>query len=119
MSHSADKQFPDDTILIIGNAQTTVDNPINHQYNGFFITFVVKQKTGAVVDCGASVILPLTGSFIRNFFIGRCLIEDEQAIVAEVNARYYGSSRKAIIVAYKDALKKYREIRGESKAKAG
>lgn len=112
-----DRQFPDNAILIVGNSQTTGDNPINHQYNGFFITFVVDGRSGTVMDCSASVVLPLTNSFIRDFFIGRRLIEDEHAITADVNSRYYGSSRKAIVVAYRDALKKYREVRGEGKTK--
>ena len=111
----AGRQFPDGAILIVGNAQTTGDNPINHQFNGFFITFVVDRKTGTVMDCSASVVLPLTDRFIRDLFIGRRLIEDEPEIVADVNERYHASSRKAIVVAYRDALKKYREVRGEGK----
>jgi hypothetical protein len=63
------------------------------------------------------VVLELTGRFIRDFFVGRRLAEDEAAIVAEVNRRYYGTSRKAIIVAYKDALKKFREIGSEKNGK--
>ena len=111
------KAFPEDSILIVGNAQTTGDNPITHQYNGFFMTFIVDGVSGTVLDCSTSVVLDLTGRFIRDFFVGRRLAEDELAIVAEVNRRYYGSSRKAIIVAYKDALKKFREIGSEKSGK--
>ena len=113
---SGGRQFPDDALLIVGNSQTTEGSPIKHQYNGFFITFVVDRATGAVIDCSSSVVLPLTDRFIRDFFIGRRLIEDESTIVADVNSRYYASSRKAIVVAYRDALKKYREVCGEGKA---
>ena len=111
------REFPDDWLLIVGNSQTTEDNPINHQFNGFFITFIVDRDTGTIMECSASVVLALTNRFIRDFFIGRRLIEDEQAITADVNGRYHASSRKAIVVAYRDALKKYREVRGEGKAK--
>ena len=109
------RQCPEGSILIVGNAQTTEDNPINHQFNGFFITFIVDEKSGTILDCSASVVLPLTNRFIRDFFVGRRLIEDDQSITAEVNTRYYGSSRKAIVVAYRDALKKYREISSEGR----
>ena len=104
------REFPDDSILIVGNAQTTEDNPIVHQFNGFFISFVVEEGSGVVLDCSTSVVLPLTDRFIRDFFVGRRLIEDERAILLQINSRYYGSSRKAIAVAYRDAAKKYREI---------
>ena len=118
INDSAGRRFPDSAIIVVGNSQTAADSPINHQYSAFFISFIVEQKTGAVIDCSASVVLPLTDSFIRDFFIGRRLIEDEREIIADINARYFGSSRKAIVVAYKDALKKYREVRAEGKAKA-
>ena len=107
-------EFPDNSILIVGNAQTTADNPINHQYNGFFISFVVDGDKGTILDCSMSMVLELTNRFVRDFFVGRHLLSDESKIIAEVNARYYGSSRKAIIVAYKDAIKKFRE-RSQSK----
>ena len=107
-------EFPKNSILIVGNAQTTADNPINHQYNGFFISFVVDGDKGTILDCSTSMVLELTNRFVRDFFVGRHIIRDETHITAEVHDRYYGSSRKAIVVAYKDALKKFRE-RGETK----
>ena len=110
------REFPDDAILIVGNAQTTADNPINHQYNGFFISFVVDGENGIILDCSSSMVLELTNRFVRDFFVGRHILRDESAIVTEVNERYYGSSRKAIVVAFKDALKKFRE-RDEARQK--
>lgn len=106
------RNFPDDSLLLVGNAQTTGDNPITHQYSAFFITFVV-ESAGTIIECSASVVLPLTDRFIRDLFIGRHIADDEKAITADVYARYYASSRKAIVVAYRDALKKFKEIKAE------
>jgi len=39
---------------------------------------------------------------------------DVDGIIHEINSRYFGSSQKALIVAFKDALKKYRALREKS-----
>lgn len=106
---TATREFPKDSLLIVGNAQVSGDNPISHRYNGFFITFIL-SAAGTVLECSSSVVLPLTDRFIRDLFIGRSLTGDEPLILADLEARYHGSSRKAIVVCYKDALKKFREL---------
>lgn len=104
------REFPEGSLLVVGNAQVAGDNPISHRYNGFFITYILDSE-GRILECSSSVVLPLTDRFIRDLFVGRSLLRDEALILAELDARYHGSSRKAIIVCYKDALKKFREIR--------
>ena len=104
------QEFPPDSLLVVGNAQVAGDNPISHRYNGFFITFILDPE-GTVLDCSASVVLPLTDRFIRSLFVGRSLVRDEALILSELDARYHGSSRKPIIVCCKDALKKFRELK--------
>lgn len=111
MTHTAaSREFPEGSLLVVGNAQVAGDNPISHRYNGFFITFILDPE-GLVLECSSSVVLPLTDRFIRDLFVGRSLARDESGILAEIEARYHGSSRKAIVVCYKDALKKFREIK--------
>ena len=44
---------------------------------------------------------------MREIFIGKNFIKDQDKIIAEVERTYLGSSQKSIIVAYKDAIKKY------------
>ncbi len=39
MSH--DVQYPENSILIVGNSQTTGFIPINQQFGAFFISFIV------------------------------------------------------------------------------
>ncbi len=105
-----DEEYPKDSILVVGNSQTTGFNPINQQFGQFFITFILLKETGVILDCAVSVTLETTGRFIRGLFVGRRLVLDEISIISGVQNRYFGSSQKAIIAAYRDAVKKYKEV---------
>ncbi|XER14623.1 hypothetical protein SATMO3_49060 [Sporomusa aerivorans] len=102
--------FADNTVYIVGNAKTQQNNPITHHYTQLFIGFVVEKDTGKIVTCASSVILPLTGEFITSLFSGRSMREDFEVIKQQIESRYFGSSQKAIVVAFKDAQKKFFRI---------
>jgi hypothetical protein len=105
--------FPENALLVVGNARAQSDSPITHRYAGFYVTFVVRAESGEIVDLEASVTLALTGRFIRGLFLGRTLARIDEELVEQVRGRYLGSSQKALIAAYRDAVKTYRRHRGE------
>lgn len=99
------------TLCIIGNAKSQHGNPITHQYSSFFVTFIADAETGEIMDAEVSVALKLTGDFLRNLFVGKTLAEVDESLLQDIYTRYLGSSQKALQVAYKDAVKKYRAWR--------
>ncbi|MGB9839570.1 DUF3870 domain-containing protein [Thermovenabulum sp.] len=107
--------YPKNTIYIVGNSKSQQNNPITHIYNVFFIGFVVDKSTGLILDVDASFILQSSINFIKSLFVGRSMDEDINSIIEEIEARYFGSSQKAIIVAFKDAHKKYHQIKNGKK----
>lgn len=102
--------FADNTIYIVGNAKSQQNNPITHQFGQFFIGFVVERETGRILTCGASATISTTSDFVCSIFSGRSLNDDPECIRRLVERRYFGSSQKAIVVAFKDAQKKYHRI---------
>lgn len=94
-------------MCVVGNARTANDNPITHAYSHFFMTFVADIDTGLVVDVDASFTLSLTNRFVRGLFLGRSLDAVDEELLRLIRERYLGSSQKAIVVAYKDAVKKF------------
>lgn len=102
-----------DTIYIVGNSKTNNDNAITHTFNSFFIGFVVEEKSGLIVDVGCSATISTTEEFIKSIFIGKSLNEYYSDLEDEIKRRYHGSSQRAIIVAYKDAVKKFGEVKGK------
>ena len=99
------------TLYIVGTSKTSSDNAITYKYNSFYIGFVVEVENGRIIDLSCSSTIRTTEEFIKSIFIGRSINEYDTYLEEEVKKRYHGSSQKAIIVAYKDAVKKYNEIK--------
>lgn len=89
-----------------------MDNAITIIYNSFYIAFDVNIQTGEIMDLGCTHTLDLTEKFIKKIFIGKD-IRNTDIIENEIKRRYHGTSQKAVIVSYKDALKKFLEIKNK------
>ncbi|MDQ0270527.1 DUF3870 domain-containing protein [Cytobacillus purgationiresistens] len=101
--------FPPNTLYIIGESKTSSNNAIMQQYNGFFIAFVVERESGRIIDAECSSTIQLTSAFIQSIFLEKCILDVEE-LLAEIEQRYFGSSQKAIMVAFKNAYIKYTQI---------
>jgi hypothetical protein len=99
--------YDKNTIYVIGDAQASVNNPITQQYSAFFIGLVIDTASHKIIDAGCSSTIALTSDFVRSIFIGHQILNYD-AVADEIRRRYHGSSQKALIVAYKDAQKKYK-----------
>ena len=103
--------YKENTVYIVGNSKTNLENAITDIYKSFYIGFVVDTEDDKIIDLSCSSTIRTTEEFIQSLFIGEKM--DIYNIILEKNIkkRYHGSSQRAIIVAYKDALKKYNEIK--------
>jgi hypothetical protein len=102
--------FDSSAVYIVGNAKTQQNNPISLHYGQFFVGFVVEREGGKILACGMSAMISITNEFVSSLFVGRTLLEDAEAVRQLLETHYFGSSQKAILVAYKDAQKKYIRI---------
>jgi flavin-binding protein dodecin len=102
--------YDKNTVYIVGNSRTNTDNAITQNFISFFIGFVVERDSGEIVDISCSSTIRTTEEFIASLFMGKSLKSFDEAMENEIRNRYFGSSQKAIIVAYKDAVKKFNEI---------
>ncbi|NLG86723.1 MAG: DUF3870 domain-containing protein [Firmicutes bacterium] len=93
------------TYYFVGDAQVASNNPIYQQYGAFFIGLEI-DVSGNIIEASCNAILPLTRRFIRRLLIGRN-INDIEDICADVEKYYHGSSQRTVVVALKDAHKKY------------
>lgn len=106
------------TVFIIGDAKSQQNNPITQQFGRFMLGFVVDKDSGRIESCGSSVVMKSTYDFIDGLFSGRNILDDPEAIRLELENRYFGASQKAMLVAFKDAQKRFRlfkqGVRGDS-----
>lgn len=103
--------YSKDTVYVIGHGKTSSDNAITERFKMFFIGFVIDTKTDEVIDLSCTATISTTQEFIAAMFIGKKFDKYRDEIRTEVEKRYFGTSQKAIIIAYKDALKKYTEMK--------
>lgn len=100
----------EDCIYVLGLSKTNLDNAITKLFNMLFVGFVIDKKTDIIVDVEATMALQLSNKFIKSLLIGKNFVKDYDEIIKAFETRYLGKSQKALILAYKDALKKYENI---------
>lgn len=105
--------YSKETVFIIGHGKTNIDNAITEKFKMFFIGFVVDTKTDLIVDLDCTSTIRTTKDFVYNIFINKRLDEFDVLVEKEIERRYFGSSKKAMITAYKDAVKKYSEVKSK------
>lgn len=103
--------YSKDTVYIVGHGKTSADNAITNNFKIFFIGFVVDTTSDIIVDLECSATISITSRFVHDLFAGKSLSDVDPEMEHEIARRYYGTSQKAIIAAYKDAVKKYKEIK--------
>lgn len=99
--------FDKDTIYVVGDAQSSSNNPITQQYSSFFVGLVVDTTNHKIVEASCSSTIQLTADFARSLFVGHSILDVEK-VGEEIRYRYFGSSQKTLIAAFKDAHKKYK-----------
>ena len=96
---------------IIGESRTNADNAITKQFGSFYMAFEVAEDTEEVLDFSCTHTLDLTENYLRRLFVGNHFPSVDVWLEEVLERRYGGSSRRAILAAYRDALKRYCAMR--------
>ena len=100
------------SVFIIGESRTNADNAITKIYSSFYMAFEVEDTTRKILDFSCTHTLDTTEAFLRKLFVGEDLLAIGDTLEDTLTHRYGGSSRKAILVSYRDACKRYKELLG-------
>ena len=92
---------------VVGESRTNADNAITIIYGSFYMAFEVDEQNETVLDFGCTHTLELTEVYLRKLFVGQNFTEINQWLEVVLDRRYGGSSKKAVLVAYQNALKRY------------
>lgn len=103
--------YDKNTVFVVGHGKTGIDNAITSNYKIFFIGFVIDASTDEVVDLECTATLDITRRFIKSIFLGRSFASYDEKLEEEILSRYFGTSQRALATAYKDAQKRYSEIK--------
>ena len=100
------------SVFVVGESRTNSDNSITKIYGSFYMAFEVEDQTHTILDFSCTHTLDTTEQFLKKVFLGRDFYQVGEDLEEVLNHRYGGSSRKAVLVSYRDALKRYRSMVG-------
>mgnify|MGYP004602208257 CR=1 FL=1 len=100
------------SVFVIGESRTNADNAITKTYGTFYMAFEVEETTFEILDFSCTHTIATTQDFLCKLFLGQSFPEVDGWLEDALNRRYGGSSRKAVLVAYRDALKRWRLMTG-------
>lgn len=99
------------TFFVIGESRTNADNAITKTYGSFYVAFEVDEETEQVLYFNCTHTLELTEQFLKRIFVGQHFPTIGTWLEKVLERRYGGSSRRAVVVSYRDALKRYQAMR--------
>ena len=96
---------------VIGESRTNADNAITTIYGSFYMAFEVDCETEEVIRFGCTHTLDVTEQFLKDLFLGRHFPSIEEWLEPTLKRYYGGSSRRAVLTGYRDALKRYHTMK--------
>lgn len=93
-------------VYVSGVARPTPENPIAVNYDRLLVLLIFEPETGTIMDAEVNMICGTTRDFIKGLLVGHNLYRDIPVIMENIQNRYWGLSRRALIVCMKDALSK-------------
>jgi hypothetical protein len=102
--------FDKDTLYILGTARVSGQDPIKMRDETFFIGLVVKEDTGEIIDATCNMVRELTTDFIRSIVVGYKLVDDLEGMIQEVDRRFHGLAKRAVIASLRDAKNRYQNL---------
>lgn len=100
------------SVYVIGESRTNSDNAITKMYGSFYMAFEIDDVTNEVLDFSCTHTVDVTERYLSKLFLGKQFQEIDNWLERELTQRYGGSSRKAVIVSYRDALKRWKIMTG-------
>lgn len=102
--------FPQ-TYFVVGESRTNSDNAITSIYGSFYLAFEIDGATEEVLAFNCTHTLALTEQFLSKLFVGQNFPGIDGWLEEELKRRYGGSSRRAVLTSYRNALKRYQAMR--------
>lgn len=101
------------SVFVIGESRTNADNAITKMYGSFYMAFEVDDITYEILDFSCTHTVGVTERYLSKLFLGKIFPDIENWLDKELEQRYGGSSRKAVMVSYRDALKRWQTMTGK------
>ena len=85
------------TLYITGISRPATENPISQRHRVLFLAFLVDAKTGPILEVEVNALCQITSSFLSQLLVGYSFSTQVEEMLHQVEARYWGHSRKSIL----------------------
>ena len=96
------------TSIFVGHAKPPANTVSGQMYTILSVVCEVDMDTGVIVAADFTVATELARDYLNRLLAGRDLAADEDAIVEELEQRYFSGTQKSLIQAFRDMAKRYR-----------
>lgn len=97
-------------VYIVGFSKVGSQNPITSVHQTLVGSFVADPSSGLVYDVQFDTICKITSDFLASQLIGLSLYDDLDEMISRIQHRYFGDSRRALIVILRDVAARLREL---------
>jgi hypothetical protein len=104
-------EYDPGTIFVTGVAKVAKDDPIASSYQVFFVSLVVDQESGGIVDATCNTARDMTKDFIRSILVGGNLASGVEELSDQIRRRFFGMAQKPLLVALKDAHNRFMVVK--------
>lgn len=109
----------DRTIIITGYAKLPEGTTAGAIYHVLGVGLEIDPDTHVVVSANATMASDLGRGFVTSCLLDHCLKDGIDGPMGEVQRRYWGRAKKAILAAMEDAYRQYVEFNAASAAERG
>ena len=96
------------TSIFVGHAKPPANTVSGQMYPILSVVCEVDMETGVIIAAEFTVATDLAKDYLNRLLSGHNLATDEDAIIEELEKRYFSGTQKALIQAFRDMIKRYR-----------
>ncbi|UUX33570.1 DUF3870 domain-containing protein [Fundicoccus culcitae] len=100
--------YSDNSVYITGQGRIGKNDAIGSVYSIFALSLIIDRDTEIIEDVDCTAALGLTGAFVRQLMVGKRIIADADEIIKQIQERFFGTSRNALLTAFKDSVNRYK-----------
>ena len=105
--------YPEESVYFSASSKLPTSIPSGEVYDSLNIGFVIDKSTGIIEDLSVTLLSSGATRYLEHLFIEFNLhSQDSEELINEIRTRYFGGSQKAIIVATKLVIQKYKTYMG-------
>jgi hypothetical protein len=99
----------DKAIVVVGYGKLPQGTSVEQLHKVLAVVVLVDRSTGIVMDASSTLMTSVGDRFVCHHLRGLNLTTDASSFVSKISEAYKGLAQKAIVAAFRDLVKHYRE----------